>query len=261
MHSAVICKALLGVSLLRPKLPNSLSQRFRYLLHVQEVEGWRQGVYSELMDTVCLEWQCCRRWKDRAANYLLQDRDTFRVAEILMREDWAFGYSQAQADSGGFRPATAQTLPRRVRDKAAAAGVLGGVWGSFEGGSHDGGFPRRFGDVPRRLPRPLLRRSRLTMASSICNRSAFSSAKILATSILLDPLAITSSIAPSPTRVNSSPQNRDCLQSALPPTIDSAVVKDINEFYTLLEILPLRSALLALLGSFLYRLRYSTPWT
>lgn len=58
-----------------------------------------------------------------------------------------------------------------------------------------GGRPRRFvvisaiqaGGRPRRRPRPRARRSRLTIASSICTRSSFNSARILVTSILQTP--------------------------------------------------------------------------
>jgi hypothetical protein len=53
-----------------------------------------------------------------------------------------------------------------------------------------GGRPRRFkadiqaGGLPRRFPRPLAKRSNVTIASSTCSRSCRKSASIFKTSIL-----------------------------------------------------------------------------
>jgi hypothetical protein len=54
-----------------------------------------------------------------------------------------------------------------------------------------GGLPRRFkadiqaGGLPRRFPRPLAKRSNVTIASSTCSRSCRKSASIFNTSISL----------------------------------------------------------------------------
>jgi hypothetical protein len=54
-----------------------------------------------------------------------------------------------------------------------------------------GGRPRRFnadiqaGGLPRRFPRPLAKRSNVTIASSTCSRSCRKSASILSTSIFV----------------------------------------------------------------------------
>src|ERR1035438_5630843 len=81
-----------------------------------------------------------------------------------------------------------------------------------------GGRPRRlgaisdiqFGGRPGPRPRPRARRSRLTIASSICSRSAFSSARILLTSITIFLL---------PTPALSRSLNYDGNRASLPNTL------------------------------------------
>ncbi len=93
---------------------------------------------------------------------------------------------QAQEAFGSFLSET--SLSRRLAIRAATGAAGGGC----EPGSFDpGGLPRRFGatsaiqlgGLPGPLARPRKSRSRLRIDSSICSPSAFSSARIFATSI------------------------------------------------------------------------------
>ena len=102
----------------------------------------------------------------------------------LARAGQAEGLPYGQGRSGG-----PGDPPHGYEAMESGVGVAVAAWTLF---LLPGGRPRRFGRLtsaiqaggrPRCLPRPLASRSRLRMASSICSRSALSSARILLTSI------------------------------------------------------------------------------